>query len=178
MYKKYKLKKRKQNNTFLIIFVVCISALFMSSGYALLSDTLTITGTANIKQQQQVEQGNSTYSWRVVSSWFNYGDVAVKSVYQVGFIINNNDGDLTDWELQFDVPDGLVPDKLNSWMLETMEATGNTVTITPMGYVASIPDGGQPAQEIIIELPFSIELEELTITNVIFNGKLLQEVIE
>ena len=177
MYRKYKIKKRKQNNTFLIIFVVCISTLFMSSGYALLSDTLTITGTANIKQQQQVEQGDSTYTWRIMDTWTNEGEVDIKVVYQVGFIINNNEETITDWELQFDVPDGLVPEKLNSWMLETMEATGNTVTITPLGWVASIPAGGQ-SQEIVVQLPFSEEIEELTITNVIFNGKLLQEVVE
>ena len=68
MYKKYKIKKRKKTNLYLIFFVIMTSFLFMSFGYSYFSDKMTIKGIANILAQDE-DVGKSTYSWSIVHSW-------------------------------------------------------------------------------------------------------------
>lgn len=53
MYKKYKIKRKNKLNKYLIFAILAIGLIFMSCGYALWSDSLKITGKANIKAEQQ-----------------------------------------------------------------------------------------------------------------------------
>ena len=53
MYKKYKIKRRKTINIYAIFGILALSLLFVSYGYAKWSDTLKITGKANILQPEE-----------------------------------------------------------------------------------------------------------------------------
>ena len=65
--KKYKIRKRKKFlNPYSIFAIFTISILFISTGYAILSDNLNIIGKANILESNM---GKSTYSYETTSTW-------------------------------------------------------------------------------------------------------------
>lgn len=49
MYNKYKIKRKKHANIYVVFLAIIIFLLFLSTGYALLTDNLKIEGKANIK---------------------------------------------------------------------------------------------------------------------------------
>lgn len=167
MYKKYKVKKRKKTNLFLIFFIIMISFFFMSYGYAILTDKLTIGGRANILSQDDEEIGKSTYNWSTIHSWGN-GTTSDPKFYQAKIVIINNDGDLSSWTVSFDVQDGIVPEKINAWVASSTTVSGNNITMVCQSWNGNVVNGGELALEF--QLAFS-NSEPLNITNVKINGK-------
>lgn len=174
MYKKYKIKKRIKINLSLIIFIISISFLFMSGGYALFSENLTIVGKANVLSKNDEVMGKSTYNYSVVNRW-GVGSDANPNVYQVKISITNHDGDLSSWRMSFDVQDGIIPSKINSWATSSTKVSGNTITMICQPWNANVVDGGKI--EIEFQLPF-LNMNPMSIKNLKFNDKLIDLSIE
>lgn len=165
MYKKYKIKKRKKLiSPYYIFFIFAISLLFVSYGYALLSDTLNIKGKANILSSNK-EYGNSTYYWSLFTTWTN--DVGGMT-YQVEIPITNLDGDISLWEVSFDVPLGCVASTENIWQASEVTISGNTVTLKGKDWNGFVANGSELSLNLI--LPFKTEVD-FNISNVVLNGK-------
>lgn len=167
MFNKYKIKKKKKLSfSFLIIIFFLISLAFASYGYSLFSDTLKITGTANILDNT-IPLGNSTYSWSITKTWYkkkgNY-------FYQISMPITNLDGDVQKWEISFDVPDGCVATTSNIWQASEVTITGNTIKLVAQNWNGFVQDGSKLTLDLT--LPFKTQVD-FNISNVIFNGKVI-----
>lgn len=93
MYKKYKLKQKKKKLTsYYIIILIIIFSIFSATGYALLSDNMKISGSANLKSTDKPdgEYGKSTFTWKNTNNWGSPGSYT----YQLGIDITNLDEDL------------------------------------------------------------------------------------
>lgn len=169
--KKYKIRKRKKFVSPYIIFAIfAISILFVSTGYAILSDNLSIVGKANILLSDAPPLGKSTYNYETTASWGGYGSPIT---YAVTVNILNLDEDYySDMTISFDVPDGFLLEEstnnLNVWQAESISQTGNTVTIVfkPNTIWLAVNN----TLTLYLQLPYEYETN-ITISNLIFNGK-------
>lgn len=178
MFKKYKIKKRKKAiNIYFVFAVFVVLSICVSSGYALFSDTLTIQGTATFASsggggdEPSYELGNSTYSWKYISSWPN-GDYYM---YQVSLSFTNLDETVTDWVMSFDVPPGFLPDSSSLWDFSSVTLNGNTVTVMPTQnhHYATVNSGD--TIDYYLQLAFETQVD-FTMSNLVFNGKLATDV--
>lgn len=164
MFKKYKIKKKKIINIYIIFFIILLSTFFMAYGYSLLSDTTTIKGRANILSN---DTSNSTYSWKAPNTW-GTGNNWDPTWYQLEFTINNNDADISEWTLNFDVQDGILPERTNAWSASSTSVSGNTVTMVCQSWNGYVVSGGSVT--LGFQLAFSNALP-MSISNVKLNGK-------
>lgn len=175
MFKKYKIKKRRKFISPYYIFILfIISVLFVSVGYSYLSDTIKITGKANILNSGgsgDIEYGNSTYTWAPAYSWGGGGSLYT---YAMVITITNLDEDYRSdksIEISFDVPDGCVLDSsinINVWQAESATLDGNTITLKFSTNGSWLPIG--ETLTIYPHLYFENETN-VTITNLKFAGK-------
>lgn len=171
--KKYKIKKRKKLLSSYIIFAIfTISILFVSTGYAILSDRLSIVGKANILNSNIPTPGKSTYNYETTTSWGGYGSPIVYAV--TINILNLDENYYSDNIISFDVPDGfdlkLSTNNINVWQAESVSQIGNTVTIVFK------PDIWVPINETLtlyLQLPYKNETT-ITISNLVLNGKIVE----
>ena len=166
--KKYKIRKRKKFvNPYIIFAIFAISILFVSTGYAIFSDSLNIVGKANILASggSDVEYGNSTYNYKLYSIWPNsFGGMT----YQTIISFTNLDEDMDSWEIKFDLPDGFLIDKSDLWQASSRTLSGNTVTLKDAGWNGYIANGSTFDFNFI--LAFDREVD-FNFTNFIVNGK-------
>jgi len=168
---KYKIKKRSKINLINLLLVVTLSFCFMSRGYSYFTDALTIRGTTNIKPQQVIE-GASTYELIIKSKWQNGGQEHLTN-YTIEINVLNNDGDFEEWEVNFDVTNGL-PTDINCWTASITTITGNNVNMHSQSWNGNVPNGTS------LNLGFNITIESqesLQIENFKFNGKTVAGVI-
>ncbi|MBO5478402.1 MAG: hypothetical protein J6A04_01590 [Clostridia bacterium] len=167
--KKYKIRKRKKLlNPFHMFLIVAICLLFVSYSYALLSDSLTIQGKANILSSGGSEDipdfGQSTYYVAVMNSWPG-GDNA--TCYSVEIPITNLDGDINYWEISFDV--SVEPISIsNTWQASNVITSKNRTTYICQTWNADIPNNSTFTLSVHITIPTNVDLN---ITSVILNGK-------
>ena len=166
MYKKYKIKKhRKFVSPYFIFIIFAIAVLFVTSGYSLLSDNLSIVGKANILNSDAKVYGNSTYTWSLYTSWPNTDG---GTTYQVEMPINNLDSDIDLWEVSFDIPLGCTATPQNVWQASEVTISGNNITLKGHSWNAFLGNGSTLSLNII--LPFDSNVE-FNINNVTLNGK-------
>lgn len=169
--KKYKIRKRKKLVSPYIIFAIfAISILFVSTGYAIFSDSLNIVGKANILLSDAPPLGKSTYNYETTSAWPGIG---THIIYAVTVNILNLDKDYySDMTISFDLPDGFLLEEstnnLNIWQADSISQTGNTVTIVFKPNTTWLPVNN--TLPLYLQLPYEYETT-ITITNLIFNGK-------
>lgn len=165
--KKYKIRKRKKFvNPYIIFAIFAISILFVSTGYAIFSDSLNIVGKANILASggSDVEYGNSTYNYKILSTWSNaYGGIT----YQIEIPFTNLDGDMDSWEVKFDLPDGFLVTS-NIWQASSVTLSGNTVTLKDAGWNGYIANGSTFTFNFILDFDREVDF---SFTNFIVNGK-------
>lgn len=170
MSKKYKFKKRRKSlNPYIVFAMFAICLIFVSTGYALLSDTLTINGKATFLDSSggsDYELGDSTYTYSVLSTWAN---ASGGITYQIEIDYLNLDGEINGWELKFDLPDGFLVTS-NIWQSSSVSLSGNTVTLKDNGWNAGIPNNE------ITKFNFILDFDRADIDfyfkNLIVNGKL------
>ena len=166
MYKKYKIKKRKKIFSPYYIFIIfAIAVLFVTSGYAMLSDNLSIVGKANISTDAKI-YGKSTYTWSLFTTFPN-NDGGM--TYQIEMPITNLDGDIDLWEVSFDVPDNCIVSISNIWQASEVTISGNTITLVGQGWNGYLSNGSVLPLNLII--PFSTTDVNFDVTNVMLNGK-------
>lgn len=157
-------------NPYYIFIIFAISILFVSNGYALLSDTQKIVGKANILYEEQGEKGNSTYSWYQRYSWGG-GDTAY--IYDVVLEVTNLDEEYQNsLEISFDVDgDFLVEEagNCNVWQVDTVTYSGKTITLHFKEGFSYLALGA--TETYYLHLRFS-EPVDVNITNLAINGKL------
>lgn len=179
MFKKYKIKKRKKTIPLYYIFVlVIILTLSMSYAYAYLSDSVKISGTANILPEgsgdSEEEYGNSTYSWSMQGNWESTGSWTYNLVINITNMDYDFAGD-TQIEISFDLPEGLVLAEgatCNIWQAESITQTGTRVTILFKLSNSYLSMGG--SLTIYPHFVYADEQPDLTLTNLSINGKLAQ----
>lgn len=175
--KKYKIKKRKKFlNSYIIFAIFTISILFISTGYAILSDSLNIIGKANILLSNAPPQGKSTYSYETTSTWPGNNSSVIYAV--TVNILNLDETYYSDITISFDVPDGfdleLSNNNLNVWQAESISQTGNTVTIVFTHYDWYTFELNSTLS-LYLQLPYKYETD-VTISNLVLNGKTVQNV--
>ena len=174
MSKKYKFKKRRKSlNPYIVFAMFAICLIFVSTGYALLSDTLTINGKATFLDSSggsDYEIGNSTYTVGDNGFWTNPDGLYV---YGVQINVTNLDDTYTDHlEIAFDVPEGFYYDEgymYNVWQAQSITFVNNRVTILFQSYCSYL--ALEETVTIWPQLSFYSETD-LTITNLTLNGKL------
>lgn len=130
-----KIKKDKtiSLNKITIIFVVAI--LFIGVGYSYLSQSLDVTGTANIVVDSECTTKENINVTHTSNSWYSNGSY----YYQFDFVIENqNDSDLSDWRLQMSVPSDF---NLSAAYTTTGSIDESTLTLIPKDYNSTIPAG-------------------------------------
>lgn len=172
--KKYKIRKRKKFlNPYIIFAIFTISILFISTGYAILSDNLNIVGKANILESNM---GKSTYSYETTATWPGNNSSLIYAV--TVNILNLDETYYSDITISFDVSDGfdlkLSNNKLNVWQAESISQTGNTVTIVFTHYEWFTFELNSTLS-LYLQLPYKYETD-ITISNLVLNGKTTQNV--
>jgi len=173
--KKYKIKKRKKAvNPYLIFSLIAISMLFVSYSYALLLDTLTIRGFANIlsSNSNKYEYGNSTYTYETREDWV---DPEGNIIYEVYVCITNLDEDFLNKEIvvSFDTNSEFNPEdhsnNCNVWQAASITKTGSRITIV-FSKAASWVSLGDDI-DIHLQMPFKNPQSSISITNLTLNNK-------
>lgn len=168
---KYKIKRKKKNIIPLFCVLLC-SFLFMSMGYSYFSDSLTITGRANIKVPEVEIEGDSLYEFDISNVWVN-GDAEHLINYTIDLNIVNNDGDVTEWTVEFDVLNTL-PIDMNCWASSESTIEGHTIKMKSHSWNGSVPNGST----LSIGFNFTVEtIETIEIGNLKFNGKTIDGVV-
>lgn len=97
------LRYKKRPTSFLVVFIICLFFLTIGIGYSYLRQSLNITGTATIAEQNVEEyvEGNSTYSLSI-----NKMEESVDNCigYEVCLNVLNMDKDMSSCMIGFDVP--------------------------------------------------------------------------
>lgn len=173
--KKYKIKKRKKLLSSYIIFAIfTISIFFVSTGYAILSDSLSIVGKANILDSNIPTPGKSTYNYETTTSWTG-PDSPIFYAVTVN-ILNLDENYYSDNIISFDVPDGIELEKsnnnLNIWQAESVSQIGNTITIV---FKPNIWVLINETLTLYLQLPYKNETT-ITISNLVLNGKIVEYV--
>jgi len=169
MARKYKIKKRKKIvNPYLIFLALAVSLIFVSSGYAFLTDNLKINGTVSFgkisEDSGEYEYGNSTYSYNLVSTWPSESG---GKAYQIELPVTNLDGDIVSWEISFDVPDGYSSTS-DIWQAQSITYSDNTVTIKSYEWNGKLDDGATMIFNFILHFESEVDFK---ITNLSLNGK-------
>lgn len=162
---KYKIKKRRKAKLIPLLFILSFSFLFMASGYSYFSDTLEINGRANIKIQEVIT-GESKYECLVSRIWQNGGEEGIMN-YTMDINITNNDADIEEWDVNFDVANG-IPVSVNCWAASEHIITGNNIHFVCQSWNGSVPLG----TVLTLGLNLSVETTEpLKFENFNFNGR-------
>lgn len=188
--------RRKKNKNFKLICIICIIALFfISNSYAMLSDRLTISGTANIKYNQEAalaehdiyepmqetpNYSNCTYTYKNVSNWKQADGIYI---YEIELSIINLDKDYVtgNLEISFEENQGLAKEqsKENLGILQAKKVliTGNKVTALLTEENSKVKYGEKI--NLCIYLSYENEQENgITLDNVTLNGNKLVEAKE
>lgn len=156
-----------------VIIIISVFFLTISVGYSYLKQSLNITGKSSIVAQQgggdvEYEEGNSTYSWNVISSW-GEGTPEAPLFFQASITVINMDEDIESWELSFDVPESFNNEKSNAWSASEKIYENGRVTIKAQSWNAFVPKGG----ELVFEMQYAFDSNvEFRIDNLALNGKL------
>lgn len=173
VYKKYKIKRKKRIikvRDIMLIFLVNI--LCISIGYSYWSTNLNIKGSViSIKKNPDLpsEISSNKLTWEIVNSW-GTGTSNNPEFYQVKIDIENHDGNISEWELSFEVPEGIIEEKINAWIASSTRVEGNRVYMKCQSWNAVVPDGG--ILKLEFQLPFSQKVD-FHVKDVVFNNKLI-----
>lgn len=145
MSKKYKLKRKRKNLiSYYVIIIIIVFSIFSATGYALFSDNLKISGTANIKDSggddPELEYGNSTYTWDASVSWGEPGNytfsvpITIKNLDKDYCYGQTNDpNDIIVVKISF-INDNFIPwESMNSysiWQAKTIEYVDGELVLT------------------------------------------------
>lgn len=129
MIKKRKLNKEISISKIVFIFILC--TLMLSVGYSLLSQDLSIGGTANMVFEEDDDNDFNNDSLKlayVTNSWSsNY-----KTYFQYDFTLSNISLDtIENWKIVIDIPEDC--EYVNGWSAE-YEISDSKLTITPTSY--------------------------------------------
>jgi hypothetical protein len=149
-----KRKKRIQINIIICIIIVLIS--FISIGYSLLSQRLTLKSTTQTQSSKSIGRWNITNSWLDNNIYY----------YQLLVKIDNKDGPVANdqREMSFRVPPGILIDKCNIWVAETKRLVGDRLYIKCYSWVTE-----QQPITLGFQLAFSKQTN-LTLTAFSFKG--------
>ena len=185
-------RRRKNRKSKLIGIVIIIGLFFVSNAYAMLSDSLTISGTASIKYNQELalaehdiyepmqetpNYSNCTYTYQNVSNWQQADG---KYIYELELNIINLDKDYNtgNLEISFEEKQGLSKEqsKENLGILQAKNVlvSGNKITALLTEENSKVKYG----EEIKICIYLTYEKEQkdgITIGNVTLNGNKLVE---
>lgn len=159
-----------------IFIFICIFIL-IGTGYALLNTQIEIQGKATlnvIDPTHPVEPSLSVATLEIVSDWGGGSIIKI--------LITNNDEDLEEWNLSFEVPTQLTDVLVHNGSAISDAITnfdGNKVTIKmnkthedgSTNWAASWAKGEN--KYIQVQFTFSEEVENFSISNLIFNNKLI-----
>lgn len=170
--KKYKIRKRKKFlSSYAIFGIFAIIILFVSTGYAFLSNNLNIVGKANILNDY-VSQ--STYDYETTSSWNGNNSTIIYAV--TVNILNSDETYYSSITISFDVSDGFdlesSSNNLNIWQAETVTQTGNTITIVFKSYEWFTFEKDSTLT-LYLQLPYKYETN-VSISNLKLNGLPIQ----
>lgn len=147
--------------------------MFASIGYSYWSTSLKIEGkvtSGEVTPDLPSEISQSTVTWGIVNEW-GTGTSSDPKFYQVKIDIENHDGDMDEWELSFEVPDGIMSEKINSWGASSTTVEGNRVYMKCQSWNGAISDGN------ILNLEFQLAFDrevDFYVKNIVFNNKLIQ----
>ena len=169
---KYKIKKRNKKSLLSLFFILLCSFLFMGTGYSYLSDRLSVTGTANIKQQQAEIEGASIFEFDIANIWVNGNEEHLIN-YTVDLNIVNNDEDATELSLEFYVLN-TIPIDINCWASSETVIEGHTVKMKSHSWNGNVPMGNT----LSIGFNFTVEtIEVIEIGNLKFNGRTIDGIV-
>lgn len=188
-------RRRKKRNIKLIGFGMMIGLFFVSNAYAMLSDRLTISGTASIKYNQELalaeheiyepmqetpNYSNCTYTYKNVSNWKQADGTYI---YEVELSIINLDKDYNtgNLEISFEEKQGLAKEQskenLGILQAKTVLITGSKITALLTEENSRVKYG----DKINLTIYLTYEKEQtdgITIENVTLNGNKLVEAKE
>ncbi len=185
-------KRRKSKNYKLIFISIILASFFVSNAYATLSDTLTISGTANIKyneaqavadheiyepMQETKNYSNCKYTYKNVSNWQQANGTYI---YEIQLSIINLDKDYTNGnlEISFEEKQGLAKEqtKDNLGILQAKQVliTGNKITALLTEENSKVNYGEKINLSIYLTYE-NIQQNGIEIENVTLNGNKLTE---
>lgn len=184
MKKKYTIKKRKKTISTVYIFVIILVVLIsISVGYSKFSSELKMVGSVSISNQESggdsetditTEISKSTLDVEIQTSWTSEN----LYYYNMNMVLTNLDEDVTEWIMTIDLPPKVDVTSSNFWCAAEVEVTrvGNYDRLTFKNYDWN----GEKPINSEIQFGFNIAFTEdvaIELTNVTFNGRLVENVI-
>lgn len=161
------LRYKKRPTSFLVVFIICLFFITIGIGYSYLRQSLNITGTATIAEQNVEEyvEGNSTYLLSI-----NKMEESVENCigYEVCLNVSNMDKDMSSCMISFDVP--------NSYNSVISECVDNSIMSYKDGRV-TISSSGYFAKGDKLELKLKLYLndsQEMKISRLAINNLLMK----
>lgn len=161
------LRYKKRPTSFLVVFIICLFFITIGIGYSYLRQSLNITGTATIAEQNVEEyvEGNSTYLLSI-----NKMEESVENCigYEVCLNVSNMDKDMSSCMISFDVP--------NSYNSVISECVDNSIMSYKDGRV-TISSSSYFAKGDKLELKLKLYLndfQEMKISRLAINNLLMK----
>lgn len=152
-------KKAKKNNTAKILFFVfVVSLILFTTGYAILNESLNITGKTNIVPEQLTHGAN----FEIVDHW--YSDF--RDYYNIKIKVNNDQAvETTGWKISFDIPSDV--NSIDCWEA-SVEISNNRVTFENLSHNAIIQPDMNTEFGIIFSTALNSEYEPTNIVTKLF----------
>lgn len=167
-------EKKKISLRAIVIIIISIFFLMISIGYSYLSQNLNISAKSTIVPQQggggsNFEQGNGTYNWKITNS-YGVGTEEDPLILELSISVVNMDGDISQWEIGFDIPETYNETRTNAWDASSRTYENGRLTLVAQPWNGAIPNGGSYTLSFQLALNEMIDFE---VENLTLNGKLL-----
>lgn len=159
-----RLKNKILNNKIKVILILFfVFVFFLGSAYALYNTTLSISGSATIKEKSECKY-NVTGSFEVTNSWWD----GTKNNYDISLTITNNSNeDIIDWTLDLEGPS----DVAFGWINASYTIDNGSIVITPKGY--EYQRIIRANSKFVLNFNVSTVEENIDFNSIIFNGCIL-----
>lgn len=183
MKKKYTIRRKKRTiGTMYIFVIILIFLVSISLGYSLFSSELKMIGSVSISKEQSGENSETDLPIELSNSILNV-DIGTHwtseniHYYNMNIILTNLDEDVTEWLITIDVPPKVDVAKSSFWCAAEVEITrvGDHDRITFKNYSWNAEKPINSEIQFGFNIAFSEEVK-IQLTNVIFNGKLVNNI--
>lgn len=168
--RKKKSNLKKMSLKTIVLIIIFIFFFTISVGYSYLKQSLSMLGKSTIVQQSgsnEFEDGNSTYTWEITSSWGQGGTSMI--FYNIKLVVVNMDKDIESWEIGFDIPESYNDAQSNIWSASARTYENGRLTLFAHDYESFLAKGD------ILTIEFQLAFDEevdLYLNNLTLNGYL------
>ena len=136
-------RKRKQIKLSSIITIFALTLLFISTGYSLLSQELTVAGKGNLVYNPPTTDSGLVFTYKI-GKWYNNGTFGY---IVIGKLTNNSDALVDGWSIVMDVPSDAT--EIQCYTSEC-KIENNKLELTNLSYNGIINQGESTAVSFIL----------------------------